>query len=333
MNDFVTRLEDELHRAALRREHAGRVRGGALPRLRVALRDLPVAAVATVFLGLAVTGVALMLSASPERPANAGMPAELRGVWQASPTELRLYARGAERCRNLGLGASEPCYTLGASATGVAQEWGRLSVSDGKLTLRATRNSAPGVYRWSLHRGALRLTRVDDPLAARARALTATPLRPVRRSEIRTRLPVGWALHPFESKRFGYSIQLPVDWLSDTGGSTDRFARNPSRGMLPEVSIEARDLPAGTPPGRWSVLVNTRSDVAGCPGGWYRRLSVDGEAAIVLVRSGCRGADEQWASFVHDGRGYTVLWRGRLRHSETDGPLFDALLRSMVLSP
>ena len=334
MNDFVTRLEVELHRAALRREQAGRVRGVALPRLRVALRDVPVAAVATVFLGLAVTAVALMLSASPERPANIGMPAELRGVWQAPPKELRLYARGAERCVNLGLGGSEPCYTFGDSASGVAYEWGTLSIDGDELTLRATQDSTPGVYRWRLHRGALRLTKLDDPHAGRARALATVPLRPLRRSESqasRARLPVGWASHQYTSKRFGYSILLPVNWLSDPGGPTDRFARRPSRHTLPEMSVLARDLPAGTSPARWAVVFDSRLESACAPSGYFRR-AFDGAKMRVSLYRGCDGVNVLSASFMHGGRGYGVLWRGS-RPPERDYPLFDALLNSLSFPP
>jgi hypothetical protein len=48
---------------------------------------------------------------------------------------------------------------------------------------------------------------------------------------------------------------------------------------------------------------------------------------------GCNGADEQWASFVRQGRGYTVLWRGKPGHLRTDGPRFRTLLRSIALTP
>jgi hypothetical protein len=330
MTDFVTRLESELHAAALQQEHSGRVHGAALPRLRVALRDVPAAAVATVVLGLAIVGAALMLAAWPEPPATSGMPTKLRGVWEAPPTELRLYASGAERCMNLGVDSSEPCYTIGASATGVANEWGRLSISGNELTLRATQNSAAGVYRWRLHGGALRLTRVDDPLAGRASALTRTPLRPVRRSETRAKLPAGWALHPYTSERFGYSIQLPVQWSSDSSGPTDRYSLHPSRDTLPEVSVVAHELPAGTEVGRWQVIVNTRAAGRCARDAWYRKSPIAGYPAMISRFLGCNGADEQWAIFTHRGRGYTVQWRGRRGRMRADAPLFDALLKSIA---
>jgi hypothetical protein len=332
MTDFVTRLEAELHRAALQRERSGRVRGVALPRLRVALRDVPAAALATVFLGLAVAGVALILSASPERSANLGMPAELRGVWQAPPKELRLYAAGAQRCVNLGLGASQPCYTFGDSSTGVAYEWGRLSITGDELTLHATQNTTPGVYRWRLRRGALGLTKVDDPHAERARALATTPLRPVRSSESRARLPIGWTSHPITSKRFGYSLQLPANWLIDTSGPTDRFARDPSRDTLPEMSVVAQDLASGTSPARWAVVFDSRIESA-CALYDTRRFAFAGTTIRVSVYRGCGDPNRQSASFIHGGRGYGVLWRGRAQPSERDYPLFDALLKSISFPP
>jgi hypothetical protein len=328
MTDFVTRLEAELHRAALQRERSGRVRGVALPRLRVAFSDVPAAAIATVFLGLVVAGVALMLAAGPERPATLGMPAELRGVWQAPPKELRLYARGAERCVNLGLGSAAPCYTLGGSASGVADEWGRLSVAGDELTLRAAQDPTPGVYRWRLQRGALRLTEVNDPRAERATALTTTPLTPVRRSESQARLPAGWAIHPYTSGRFGYSIRLPVQWLSDTSGPTDRFSLNPSRDTLPELSVVAHELSAGTGTGRWQVIVNTRARTSCERDAYYRRTPVGAIPAMVSRYLGCNGADEQLAIYTHRGRGYIVKWRGKRGRMRADAPLFDALLKS-----
>ena len=138
MTDFVTRLEAELHSAAVQRERSGRVRGVALPRLRVALRDVPAAALAVVLLALAAVGAAIMLAASPERPVETGIPTTLRGVWQAPPEELRLYPRGSDRCVKLGVGPASACYTLGESASAVARE----PVSTSAARRRLRRQSA-----------------------------------------------------------------------------------------------------------------------------------------------------------------------------------------------
>lgn len=332
MTDFVTRLEAELHDAAVQRERSGRIRGVALPRLRVALGGLPAAALATVLLALAVAAAAMILAASPERSVDAGMPATLRGVWQAPPKELRLYPRGSERCANLGVGSSAACYTLGSSANGVASEWGRLSVDGDELTLTGTQNSTPGVYRWRIERDTLRLTRLHDPVSARVRALAATPLRPVHPANARANHPIGWASHHFTSRRFGYSLALPTQWLGDTSGPTDRFARNPYRGTLPALSVVARTLPAGTTPARWTAIWDSQFESAGCPPYDFRRSVVAGIKVRVSVYRGCGDPNGQSASFVHDGRGYGVTWRGRGIAPERDYPLFDALLRSFDFS-
>jgi len=332
MTDFVTRLEAELHSAAVQREGSGHVRRVALPRIRVALPSIPAAALATALFALAVAAAALILSTSPERAADMGVPPTLRGVWQAPPKELRLYPRGSDRCLNLGVGSSSACYTLGASASSVAYEWGRLSVDGDKLTLTGLQNSTPGVYRWRIKHGTLRLTKVDDPVSARARALAATPLHAVHPSQAKARLPIGWASHPFPSSRFGYSLDLPFRWKADTSGPADRFALDPYRGTLPSLSVVARDLPPGTGTGTWQVIVNARAGTHCARDAWYRKRPVDGLAVMVSDFKGCNGADEQLAIFTHRGRGYVVRWRGKQGRMDAEAPLFDALLRSFDFS-
>ena len=332
MTDFVTKLEAELHSAATRRERSGRVRGIALPRLRLALGDLPVAALATVLLALAVAAAAMILAASPERSGDMGMPSALRGVWQAPPHELRLYPGGSDRCANLGIGSSAACYTLGDSANGLAQVWGRLSVDGDELTLTGTQDSRPGVYRWRLDDGTLRLTKLHDPVSARARALATAPLEPAHPARARARLPVGWTSHPFSSPRFGYSLAVSPHWLIDTSGPTDRFARNPYRGSLPALSIVARELPAGTTPARWTAMFDSRFASAGCAPHDSRRFDVAGASSRISVYRDCGDPNLQAATFIHDGRGYGVIWRGKSTPPERDYALFDALLKSIDFS-
>ena len=334
MTDFVTRLEDELHSAAVQRERSGRMRGIGLPRLRVALRDVPAAALATVLFALAVAGAAIVLSASPERPADMGVPTTLRGVWQAPPQELRLYPRGSERCVKVGVGSSTPCYTLGYSASGLAREWGRLSVDGDELTLTGTLDSRPGFYRWRSDRGTLQLIKLRDPVSARVRALVTTPLHLVHPARARASLPSGWSTHPFTSRRFGYSLQVPVDWLADTSGPTDRFALDPYHGTLPAVSVVARDLPPGTTPGSWTGTFDSRLESAGCAPYHFRHFVLAGARVRVSVFHDCGNGDpnRQAASFIHDGRGYGVIWRGTSAPPDRDYPLFDALLKSFDFS-
>lgn len=331
MNDFVTRLEAELHQAALRRESTGALRGAALPRLRMGLRAVPAAAVASALLGLAVLGVAVMLSSSPERAAHGGVPSELRGTWRAPPTELRLYAAGSQRCVNLGFGSSGACYTIGNAATRVADEWGTLSVAGDELTLHATQHATPGVYKWRFEQGSLRLTKLRDRLATRAKALVTTPLTYVPRREIMGRVPSRWTQHAFVSKRFGYSIHGPHNWTLDTSGPADRFSYTPS--PLPALAVEAQDLAQGTSAARWGVIVDSRLEASGCAPHDFRRFFVDGEKVRISVYSDCHGRSLESASFVHHGRGYRVLWRGAAARPERDYPFVDAMLKSIVFSP
>lgn len=329
MTDFVTNLEAELHDAAVRRERSGRLRGVALPRLRVAFRAVPAAALATVLFALAVATAAIMLSASPERTVETGIPATLEGVWQAPPRELRLYRSGADRCARVGVGSSTACYTLGDSASGLAREWGMVSVDGDELTLSGATDSRPGVYRWQIERGALRLTKLRDPVPDRARALVTAPLQLAHPARSRTSLPPGWATHPFTSPRFGYSIQLPADWSADTSGPTDRYALDPARGTLPALSVVARDLPPGTTPGWWAARFDSRSRPAGCAFHHFGQFVLAGETVRASAYANC-GGDPNWqsASFIHDGRGYGVIWRGTGAPPDQDYPLFHALLKS-----
>lgn len=318
MTDFVTRLESELHAAALRRGQAGAFRRTAVPRMRLALRALPAAAAAAALVAVALTGVAIMLSSSPQRPADLGMPPALRGIWRAPPTELTLYPVGSERCASLGIGSASPCYTLGESSTGVALEWGQLSVSADRLTLGGMRDGQPGVYRWRIRDGALRLTKVRDPISSRVKALVTTPLA-AEHPQSRAKLPDQWVSWRFTSRRFGYSIHLPHEWQRNSNANADRFSRDPFGPALPSLSVTAQD-----------VAAENRSGPAGCASYDSRRIVVDGVNFRISVYEACGGAHRQIASFVHAGRGYSVTWRGAAWPPEPDYPLFDALLKSIV---
>jgi hypothetical protein len=325
MTDFVTRLESELHAAALRHEGAGTVRRVALPRMRIAVRALPAAAAAAALLAVSLVGIAILLSSSPQRAGHLGVPPVLRGIWQAPPTELRLYTAGSQRCVTLGLGSSDPCYTLGASATGVALEWGRPSVSDDELTLTAMQDSRPGVYRWSIDRGALRLAKVRDPLSRRARALVTTPLEQPGPRSGRAELPYDWLVWTFTSRRFGYSIRLPHPWLRDSTRTSDRFGSSST-----SVTISAQDVATGMSGARWGAIVDSRSEAAGCAPYDYHRFVVDGVKFRVSVYMACGEELRQTASFVHAGRGYAVTWRGPATRPERDRRRFGAMLKSIV---
>jgi hypothetical protein len=334
MTDFVTRLEAELHTAALRRERQGRVRGVALPRLRASLGGVPAAALAVVLLAVAVAVAATFVSLSPRQGAAEELPATLPGVWRAPPTELRLYQAGSARCLNLGLGSSSPCYTLGDSGSHVATEWGRVTLAGDTLMLQSRQRAAgAGIYRWRIDAGKLRLSKVKDRNAARVTALASMPLTFIQRPNSHRGVPAGWATQAVTSARFGYSLRVPHYWSIDTGGAVDRLSGDGDRRALPEVAVSARRLPAGTSAARWGVIADGISESSGCSPDGFRRLLVGGMEIRVSVYRNCGAPDLESASFVHGGRGYRITWRGKARLPEHDYARFDALLRTLSFSP
>jgi hypothetical protein len=330
MTDFVTRLEAELHTAALRQERRGRVRGAALPRMRIVMGNLPTAALAIVLLGLAVAVPALLLSLSPPQGTAGGLPETLPGVWRAPPTELRLYDAGATRCVNLGLGSSAPCYTLGDAGSRVATDWGRVSLAGPKLTLRSRQGAGTGTYAWRLDRGRLRLTKVIDRNRGRVRALVAMPLAFAPSPAEHPNVPVGWASRTLASPRFGYSLRAPHFWSMDARGPADRFSGDATRHALPEVSVTVQRLPAGASAARWGAIVDRMSESSGCAAYDFRHLLVGGMKVRVSVYRSCGAPHLESASFVHNGRGFRVTWRGKTSRPEHDYARFDALLKTFA---
>jgi hypothetical protein len=361
MSDFVTRLESELHRAALRQERAGWPRRVALPRLR-ALGGPAATAVAILSAVLVAAAVAtVFLRSEPEHPAGGDVPAELPGTWrlpagvkagvEPAPAELRLYPQGAGRCTGLGAG-SKPCYEID-NASGGALEWGTVSVSGDQIIFRATVRThcrpdlcgAPGVYSWRVNTGtgSLYLTLLGDELRARAATLSSDPL--TRASDPpKTKIPDGWTANRFTSKRYDYSIGYPSEWTalaaaspmpqdglaSDTGDTTDKLSPDAPSDAGPMVLLAASEIPEGTTFGHWSAQVRSRVEQSGtCSEGGVSSPSVAGEPAIVTIYPDCNGTHQQWAAFVHGGKGYQVSWWGEPRRQDADEPLFHKILKTL----
>jgi hypothetical protein len=377
MTDFVTRLENELHAAALRRERAGVVRRVALPRARLALGDLAMASLAIVLLALALAGAAIMLGSSSQRAAQGDLPAALRGVWRAGQTELRLYPRGAAHCAKLGLSSSTACYTIGSAERPGLRQWrpngdgtpqltaskGELSIARDELTLRAAGGGEPGSYRWAVDGRTLRLVKLHDPLGARVAALMPQPFVHVPRSLLRWESapapdsssgPVlgggvghsspsgatgyGWdaTAHILTSELYGYSTRYATQWVAraatepgepDTIRPPDKW---PGARLGIGTTITAEELPAGTRADRWWALVSRRAENGCTRAARTWRRTVDGEPAIVGRYLGCDGAREEWAGFVHRGRGYILRAHGVW--SEPTRPNIDVQLKSWLFS-
>jgi hypothetical protein len=204
VNDFVSRLELELHAAAVRQERAGVLRGGVLPRARLALPRFAAVAAAAAVVAIAIV-VAGSVTSPPAPERATVLPAALEGSWRLAPgpgdawaghepgerVTLRFLPRDSRRCAHLGV--ESPCYVIDDNLSG-AQEWGTVSVSGDKLMLRykvqayfwslrrRMRVSSgepypPGVYRWRVQSGSLRLTKIRDKLPGRPQVLASGPHR------------------------------------------------------------------------------------------------------------------------------------------------------------
>ena len=49
---------------------------------------------------------------------------------------------------------------------------------------------------------------------------------------------------------------------------------------------------------------------------------------MIVSYADCNGRYQQWAAFVHDGRGYQVTWWAKPRRDEAEEPLFEEILKS-----
>jgi hypothetical protein len=362
MSDFVTRLETELHRAAIRQERAGGLLGQALPRVRVALPSVATAAIAAAGVAIALMAVAVFVGSDSQRAAKGDAPAELRGPWQLPPIEwnaepvaakLRLYPQGSTRCSRLGTD-SKPCYAIENAQFG-ALEWGTFSIAGNRITFRAELHACnpcdspgpelrrPGVYRWRVVDGSLYLTPLRDGLTARSDALASGPLTQPTEPAPTGPIPDGWTKKRFESRQYGYSISYPATWSAraaagplatdgltlDTSDAADRFSRDPRGVGVPLLLIAAHEVPRGTTGARWTEQVNRHiEESGGCTSSGGRSATVDGEAARITLYPECNRRHAQWATFVHAGRGYQVSWWGRPGRQRVDAPLFHELLNS-----
>lgn len=369
MSDFVTRLERELHRAAVRQEDAGALRA-SLPRVRVALPRvvggaLALAAVAVVV----VTVVAAFLASSPERGAEGGVPAELRHAWRlpsklvlkSNPmtAELRFYPSVSKRCVDLGLG-SKPCYAIDG-VDGRSLEWGTVSISAELITFRAAQThwcppagcnesgpsstiDTPGVYGWELVNGSLRLTPERDLAADRPDALTSGPLARVGRGSPPPRaVPEGWTKKRFVSERYGYSVRYPTRWSAlpaaislpqgglplNTSRMVDKLSRDPRTVGLPLLMIGAYDVPKSTTLEEFTAMIGDRAGST-CPSRGQWRETIGGEPATITVYPSCNDQHHQWATLVHAGRGFQIVWSGAPGSAAEDRPLFERLLTTFT---
>jgi hypothetical protein len=370
MSDFVTRLEAELHRAAVRQDGTGTLRGVPLPRVRFALPGLVGAALATAAVLVALLSVVVaFIASSPERRFEGGVPAELRHAWRLPSrlvreyapmtAELRFYPRDSKRCMVLGLG-SKPCYAIDGK-NDEALEWGTVAISEDLVTFRADQThwclptgcntnganstiDTPGVYRWRLLNGSLRLTPKRDGAADRPEALASGPLVEVGlEPPPRTRIPEGWTRRRFVSRRYGYALRYPRGWSArpatlslpegglvlDTSRTVDKLSPNPRGPELPLLMVGAYAVARGTSLGEFTARIRDTIGNA-CPSSGRRSETIGSEPATITIYPSCDDKHHQWATFLHGGRGYQITWSGAPGDAAHDRPLFERLLATFA---
>ena len=94
----------------------------------------------------------------------------------------------------------------------------------------------------------------------------------------------------------------------------------------------AQKLRPGTSAARWGVISDSMSEANDCASGDFRRFFVGGMKIRVSVYRSCGAPYLQSASFVHNGRGYRVTWRGKTNRPDRDYARFDALLKTFTFS-
>jgi hypothetical protein len=154
-----------------------------------------------------------------------------------------------------------------------------------------------------------------------------------------TQLPAS-ALVPFTSRLYGYTIDIPKGWGV-------RAATRMLDGMEPPVihSTAVDNLAAGgvlrsgvpvgsiviaasvTPPGATlgSWTAGTAEATCGAPAS-QNDISIDGEAATLSTYAGCYGYFHQWATVLHGGYAWHIVWFNNVGSEIADVVFFEQSL-------
>ena len=142
----------------------------------------------------------------------------------------------------------------------------------------------------------------------------------------------------FTSPRYGYSMDHPLEWtvrrategLVEGGApwidspGVDYTSRNPATDvtLTPGVIVGATAVTAGRTLDDWTDLVT----VTTCgPPDARGAMTVDGESGALLEYANCYGLHHLWATVIHDGIGYHIVWIGPTKSEAEDRALFDAM--------
>lgn len=147
------------------------------------------------------------------------------------------------------------------------------------------------------------------------------------------------AMVPFTSPQYGYSIDRPMEWtvreategLVELGApwidsaGVDYTSRNPAADITatPGIILGAARLSSGRTLAEWTDLVTVAT--CGAPASRVP-IEVAGDTGELLEYAACYGLHHLWATVVHDGAGYHVVWIGPRDTEAADRVLFDRVI-------
>jgi hypothetical protein len=145
-------------------------------------------------------------------------------------------------------------------------------------------------------------------------------------------------LATFTSPRYAYSMDHPVEWTVRKateslvegsapwidGAGVDYTSSNPATDVTttPGVIVGATHLTAGRTLESWTELVAVAT--CGTPAA-RGTMTIDGESGALLEYAACFGLHHLWATVIHDGIGYHIVWIGPTTTEVQDRALFETI--------
>jgi hypothetical protein len=154
-----------------------------------------------------------------------------------------------------------------------------------------------------------------------------------------TQLPAS-ALVAFTSRLYGYTIDIPKGWgvraatrmLDGTeppvihSTAVDNLAASGVlRSGVPvgSIVIAASVMPPAATLGSWTA--DTAEATCGAPASQHD-ISIDGEAATLSTYAGCYGYFHQWATVLHGGNAWHIVWFNDVGSESADVVFFEQSL-------
>jgi hypothetical protein len=159
-----------------------------------------------------------------------------------------------------------------------------------------------------------------------------------------TELPAS-ALVPFTSAQYGYSISVPDGWGVQVATRT-LHGTEPLWGSDPQVATPAGDSIQGgdfarsnSPSGRLLIAASTTppgatleswtadtTELKCGPPTSQGAITIDGEPATLNTYAACSGLFLQWATVLHGGYAWHIVWLNNQGSEAADVVLFEQLL-------